>query len=207
MSAAIDAALQYAEQSARDPVHGAQNADKLVTLLRRARAEGTSTRQLGALSAVREDRLSGILERLERIVSESSRTLSALGVTHIVRTEDLPALTRGRADSGPHRIEWPAGEGMVRSLYVGTLDGDPMNLARVSVRITRDNGTDDIFTTGQGAAYVPLVALHATNHNWFRLADFPLNSLQRWTALFRYEGADSGPPSVTPFLLFGFARR
>jgi hypothetical protein len=70
----------------------------------------------------------------------------------------------------------------VRSLYAGTVDGDPANLARVSMRITRDNGSDDMFTTGQGAAFVPLLALHATNHNWFRLADFPVHSLQRWTA-------------------------
>ncbi len=206
MASALELALQLTEQSVRDPVAAVQIAEKTVALLRRVRSDvaANTNAQHGARS---DDRLVSILERLERLAAESSRTLAALGVTHIVRPDGLPELTQARRESGPHKIEWPAGTGLVRSLFAGTLDGDPLNLSRVSVRITRDTGTDDLGTTGEGAAYLPLLAFHATNHNWFRLEDLPLNSLQRWSASFKYEGAASGPPSVTPFLLFGFARR
>lgn len=204
MASALDLALQLTEQAVRDPVAAVQNAEKTAALLRRVRSEAANT---NGQSARGDDRLLAILERLDKLVAESRRTLSALGVTNIVRPDVLRPLSQSSPDSGPIRVQWPAGNGLVRSIFAGTVDGDPLNLSRVSLRVMRDSGTDDLGTTGEGAAFLPLLVFHAENHNWFRLEDIPLNSLQQWSVSFKYEGAASGPPSVTPFVLFGFARR
>jgi hypothetical protein len=134
---------------------------------------------------------------------EGTYPLAALGVTHIVRVDDVPGLTAGQTTPAL-KIDWPGGEGLARSLFAGTTDGDPASLSRISVRIVI-NGTDDLFTTGSAPAYVPLIAFQAANHNWFRLKDYPVSPAQKWTVYFQYEGTP-GPIPLTPFLLFGFVQ-
>jgi hypothetical protein len=72
----------------------------------------------------------------------------------------------------------------------------------VSVRIAI-NGSDDLFTTGEAPAFVPLIAFQPGDHNWLRLKDYAVSPAQKWTVYFQYEGP-AGPTSITPFLLFGF---
>lgn len=206
MTTALDMALELAERAERDPVVGVKSAGKIISLLRRTKQELLT--RANPLGEPRFAHAFGLAERvLERFTEESVRPLAALGVTHIVRPDDAARpLTQAEPIVGPLRIEWPGGDGLVRSLFAGTLDGDPQNLSRVSVRIAI-NGSDELFTTGSAPAYVPLVAFQPGNHAWFRLRDYPVTSAQRWTVHFNYEGAPFGPPSVSPFLLFGFARK
>jgi hypothetical protein len=134
--------------------------------------------------------------------------LAALGCSHIIRVPNVPALAPPPAGAtsitSALRVEWPGGEGKVRSLFAGTLDGDPASLSRVSVRIAI-NGADELFTDGEEEAYVPLLSFQAANHNWFRLKDYRVDSSQKWQVYFQNEGPPGSPP-VTPFLLFGYAR-
>ncbi len=202
-TAYLDKALELAE-AGRDPVAAMRNQDKVVSLLRRARAEQTT-----ALGDV--DRLAAVLDRLERVVSPLARPLAALGASKIVRVENVPALLP-RETSQPLKIEWPGGEGFASAMYATSLDGDPASLSRVSVRITI-NGSEDLFTTGQAPAFVPLIAFNPGTHAWFRLKGpngeelgYPVSSLQKWAITFTYEGA-AGPATITPVLLFAYATR
>ncbi len=198
-------ALQLVDEAERDPVAAVKNQARIGKLLRRAKLEVVAPQVAPAQSpSVDGERLVQILERLERVLELSAQPLAALGVTHIVRVEDTPMVPVGK-EAGPFKIEWPGGDGVARSLYAGTLDGDPANLSRISVRIAV-NGSDEIFTTGTAPAYVPLIAFQAGNHNWFRLKDYAVTAAQRWTLHFNYEGT-GGPLTLSPFLLFGFARK
>jgi hypothetical protein len=180
-------ARRLAEEGARDPVAAVKNQRRLASLLRdlpEAAAAGSSGRAPCACQG-------------------AAAPLAALGVTHIVRVENVPALSPS-VITPALKVEWPGGEGVCRSLFAGTLDGDLLSLSRVSVRIAI-NGSDDLFTDGQAPAYVPLIAFQAANHNWFRLKDYAVSAAQRWTIYFNYEG-EAGP-DITPFLLFGYQRK
>ena len=203
MSTALDSALQLVEEAERDPVAAVKHQPRIGKLLRRAKFELLSAPPTPRGGAG-DDRIAKTLERLERVLELSAQPLAALGVTHIVRIEGAPTVQIGK-EAGPFKIEWPGGEGVARSLYAGTLDGDPANLSRISVRIAI-NGSDELFTTGTAPAFVPLIAFQAGNHNWFRLKDYVVTASQRWTVHFNYEGT-GGPLTITPFLLFGFARK
>lgn len=202
LSAALSSAIQLVGEGERDPVAAVKHSATIGKILRRAKNELASA--TGPSCGAAGERVAQVLDRLERVLAMSAQPLAALGVTHIVRIEDAPAVLRGK-EAGPFKIEWPGGEGLARSLYAGTLDGDPANLSRISVRIAV-NGSDELFTTGSAPAYVPLIAFQAANHNWFRLKDYPVTAAQRWTVNFNYEG-QGGPATITPFLLFGFARK
>lgn len=202
MSTALDSALQLVEEAERDPVAAVKHQPRIGKLLRRAKFELLSAPP--SPNGAADDRIAKTLERLGRVLDLSAQPLAALGVTHIVRIEGAPSVPLGK-EAGPFKIEWPGGEGVARSLYAGTLDGDPANLSRISVRIAI-NGSDELFTTGNAPAFVPLVAFQAGNHNWFRLKDYVVTAAQRWTVHFNYEGS-GGPLAITPFLLFGFARK
>jgi len=203
---AFEQALALSEEAARDPVAAVRNARTLPALLRSARSEA-----LGALPQAApmpnpgDPRLASVLERLTELAEGAGRPLGALAVTHVVRVESIPALTPAFRESGSLKVEWPGGEGVVRSVFAGTLDGNPDTLSRVSVRIAI-NGSDELFTTGTAAAHVPLVAFQARDHNWFKLRDYAVSSVQRWTVSFNYEEPTGGPAQVRPFLLFGFVR-
>jgi hypothetical protein len=201
-TAALDTAIHLVEEAERDPVAAVKNQPKIGKLLRRAKFELVSAPPLGGIGG--SDRIAHVVERLERVLELCTQPLAALGVTHVVRVEDMPAVPLGK-EAGPFKIEWPGGEGVARSIYAGTLDGDPANLSRISVRIAI-NGSDELFTTGTAPAFVPLIAFQPQNHNWFRLKDYQVTAAQRWTVHFNYEGA-GGPANLTPFLLFGFARK
>jgi hypothetical protein len=200
-AAALDAAIHLVEEAERDPVAAVKNQSKIGKLLRRAKVELSAAPPAGAAA---DDRIAKVCERLERVLELCTQPLAALGVTHVVRVENMPAIPLGK-EAGPFKIEWPGGEGVVRSIFAGTLDGDPGNLSRLSVRIAI-NGSDELFTTGTAPAFVPLIAFQPQNHNWFRLKDYVVTAAQRWTVHFNYEGA-GGPANLTPFLLFGFARK
>jgi hypothetical protein len=201
-TAALDSAIHLVDEAERDPVAAVKNQPRIGKLLRRAKLDLASAAPLAG--APGGERIAQVCERLERVLEMCTQPLAALGVTHVVRVEDMPAIPAGK-EAGPFKIEWPGGEGFARSIYAGTLDGDPANLSRLSVRIAI-NGSDELFTTGTAPAYVPLVAFQPQNHNWFRLKDYVVTAAQRWTVHFNYEGA-GGPATLTPFLLFGFARK
>ncbi len=201
MGTAIDSAMQLVEEAARDPLAAVSHPAKILTLLQRAKRESAGAAP-GPSQA--SERLARVLERLEEVVSQSAQPLAALGCTHIVRVEDAPALTPGGKESTMLKVDWPGGAGLCRSMFAGTLDGDPASLSRVSVRIAI-NGSDDLFTTGSAPAFVPLLAFQAGNHNWFRLQDYAVSAAQKWAIHFKYEGP-VGPPTITPYLLFGFKR-
>jgi hypothetical protein len=207
-TAYLDKALELAE-AGRDPVAAMRNQDKVVSLLRRGRAEQATA--LGDVASPSGDKLAAVLDRLERVVSPLARPLAALGASKIVRVENTSALLPGQT-SQPLKIEWPGGEGFASSMYATSLDGDPASLSRMSVRITI-NGTEDLFTTGQAPAFVPLIAFNPGTHAWFRLKGpngeelgYPVSSLQKWAITFTYEGA-AGPATITPVLLFAYATR
>jgi hypothetical protein len=194
----LDMALALAEEGERDPVAAVRNTAKLRALLRRAQqGEGASAAPGDAAG------LAHVLDRIERVLEAAARPLAALGATHIVRVEDVPTLAPGQA-TGALKIEWPGGDGVARSLFAGTLDGARASLSSISVRIAI-NGSEDLFTTGQAPAFVPLVAFQAGNLNWFRLKDYAVSPAQKWTVYFQNEGRAGGDP-VTPFLLFGFVQ-
>ncbi len=212
-SAYLDRALQLAE-AGTDPVVAMRNQDKVVSLLRRARAEQQQATAMGDVSSpggAAGDRLAAVLDRLERVVSPLARPLAALGASKIVRVENAPALVPGES-SLQLKVEWPGGEGFASAIYATTLDGDPASLSRVSVRITI-NGSEDLFTTGQAPASVPMIAFAPGTHAWFRLKGpngedegYPVSALQKWSITFTYEGA-AGPATITPVLLFAYAKR
>lgn len=197
MNASIAEALHLAELSERDPLAAARNGPKLVAVLRElAEHHPTATEH--------RSHAHGDSPKL------AEADIAALGVTNIVRVKSRkPIAAPGPSGDpvilGPIRVEWPGGTGYVRSLFAGTTDGDPANLSRVSVRISI-NGTDEVVTNGEEEDFAPLVSMQAQNHNWLKLKDFEVTAAQRWTVHFAYEGP-GGPPQVTPFLLFGYARK
>ena len=198
----LDEAIRLAELGERDPVRAVQHAEKLRSLLHRVRHENASSPAARAVAGGGGE-LARVLARMEPLLDSAAHPLAALGVTHIVRVDDVPTLTAGQT-TPTLKIEWPGGEGVARSIYAGSTDGDPASLSRVSVRIAV-NGSDDLFTTGEAPAYVPLIAFQAANHNWFRLKDYPVSPAQKWTVYFQHEGP-AGPNPITPFLLFGFVQ-
>ena len=198
----LDDALRLVEQGERDPVRAVRNQEKVGSLLRRAKDELSSLSSHHATHGGGE--LARVLARMERQLEASAHPLAALNVTHIVRVDDVPPLSAGQT-TGALKIEWPGGEGIARSLYAGTLDGDPSSLSRVSVRIAI-NGSDDLFTTGEAPAFVPLVAFQPGNHNWLRLRDYAVSPAQKWTVYFQHEGPAGANDPITPFLLFGFVK-
>jgi hypothetical protein len=200
MSATLDKALQLSDQASRDPVLAVRNAEAIGALLRQAKAEGSS------IASGDDRRLVEIASQLGHLVAEGSRTLAAIGCSHIIRLGEAVQLTTAQRESPPSLVSFPGGRGIVRSVFAGTVDGDPSNLSRVSVRINI-NGTEELFSTGQAPAWTPLIAFQPQNHNWFRLGDRPVDGTQRWSVAFRYEGWNSGPPQISPFILFGYATR
>jgi hypothetical protein len=199
---ALDSAILLVDQAERDPVAAVKLQPHIGKLLRLAKHE-VASRSAHGCGGGDGGKIAQVLERLELVLALSTQPLAALGCTHIVRIEDSPAVAKGK-EAGPFKVEWPGGEGIARSLYAGTLDGNPANLSRISVRIAV-NGTDELFTTGTAPAYVPLIAFQPGNHNWFRLRDYVVTAAQRWTVSFNFEGT-TGPATITPFLLFGFKR-
>ncbi len=200
-AASLEAALQLVEEGERDPVRAVRTQEKVGRLLRRAKNE------LGSVApshAAHGAELARVLDRMEHLLAGAAHPLSALGVTHIVRVDDVPSLTAGQT-TGALKIEWPGGEGIARSMFAGTLDGDLSSLSRVSVRIAI-NGSDDLFTTGEAPAFVPLVAFQPGNHNWLRLKDYAVSPAQKWTVYFQHEGPAGANDPITPFLLFGFVK-
>jgi hypothetical protein len=197
----LDEALRLAEQAERDPVRAVQNAEKLRGLLARARTERPPPPPAHAAGGGAD--LARTLARLEQVIEMAARPLSVLGATHIVRVDDVPALSAGQRTPAL-KIDWPGGEGIARAIFAGTTDGNPASLSSVSVRIAI-NGSDDLFTTGEAPAFVPLVAFQAANHNWFRLKDYHVSPAQKWTVYFQFEGPAT-PIPVTPFLLFAFVQ-
>ncbi len=188
-------ALRIAEQSEHDPLKAARHGPQLVKVLRELQTHASALQHTATAVAPE--------------VAQVDWPIAALGVTHIVRVKNIeplaaPVVGGPPTIQGPIRIEWPGGTGLVRSLFAGTTDGARANLSRLSVRITV-NGTDELITNGEEEAFLPLIALQAENHNWLRLRDYEVTAAQRWTVHFAYEGP-GGPPLVTPFLVFGYAR-
>jgi hypothetical protein len=181
----LEEALRLAQEAELDPVAAVQHIGEIARGLRSAVRGGGP----GGASPVQH-------------VATIAPSIPTLGVTHIVRVDSVPALNPGDTTRAL-KIDWPAGRGVVRSLYAGVVGGDPALLSSVSLRVSI-NGSEELVTTGEAEAYVPLVALQPQNHNWMRLADFDVSAQQRWTCFFRNE-ATTGP-AVVPFLLFGYAR-
>jgi hypothetical protein len=200
MSAALDLALQLVEEGERDPVRAVQNQVRLAKALKHVKRELVSQ---GPANDILPKLLERLIERLERLLEATMQPLAALGVTHIVRVDDVPTLNAGQT-SPTLKIDWPGGQGTARSMFAGNLDGDAASLSRVSVRIAI-NGSDELFTTGAAPAFVPLVVFQAATHNWFRLKDYGDSPAQKWTVVFKHEGP-AGSPASTPFLLFGFVK-
>jgi len=179
----LEHALHLAEASERDPIAAVTHSGDVVRALRAARDAGPPPASRGATA---------------------EHTIVSLGITHIVRVSPIGPLTQGNVTPAI-KIDWPAGRGVVRSMFAGTLDGDPASLSRVSLRLSI-NGSEELVTTGEAEAFVPMIALQPANHNWLRLRDFDVSAQQRWTAFLRYEGT-GGPATSTPFVLFGYARK
>jgi hypothetical protein len=188
MTNRLEMARQLVAEGERDPVAAVKNQRRLAALLRDLPAESRPEAPCGCGSAG----------------NAPASSLAALGVTHLVRVDSVPSLSVGQT-SPALKVEWPGGQGVCRSLFAGTLDGDPVSLSRVSVRIAV-NGSDDLFTDGEAPAFVPLIAFQAANHNWFRLRDYAVSAAQRWVVYFQYEWETPGLPPITPFLLFGYKR-
>lgn len=147
----------------------------------------------------------GNLRLIHQLASalDPKQQLASLGVTHIVRAPGVTAVpANSTVVQGPFQIEWPGGEGIVRSMFAGTIDGDPATLSKVSVQV-KINGEQSLMLNGQAEDFAPLIALQPQNLNWFRLADFAVNAQQKWEVRFKNES--SGGP-FTPFILFGYAR-
>ena len=204
---ALDEALQLAE-AGRDPVAAMKNHDKVVSLLRRARAESRTAPH----AASGDHRLELEHGNAHHPRVHRAETLAELGATKIVRLDQITPIAPG-GSLDQLRLEWPGGDGFARSMFASTTDGARTSLARVSVRITI-NGADDLFTTGLAPTFVPLTVFNPGTHLWFRLAGpageregYPVSALTKWSISFRYEGPPAPVGAITPVLLFGYVRK
>jgi hypothetical protein len=184
----VERALRLVEEGERDPIRAVKVGPQLARLLLEIRDQGEQQ------------------EPAAHVERGYDFPIAALGVTHIVRVQGVTGLNSTAPTTEKLKIEWPGGRGLIRSVFAGTLDGDLASLSKVSLRMLI-NGSDDLFTDGESPAFVPLIAFQAANHNWFRLKDYEVTAQQRWSVQLAYEGPPlAAPATITPFVLFGYAR-